>query len=403
MLFHGDLRGDRLPPGTLCLTYDDGPGDTPGDGPGPRTLAIGRYLHKQGIRATFFVIGCHAEGQGHAMRQLHDWGHLIGNHTYNHPGLVALARTGGDVAAEVARCENLIQTYAPAKVVFLRPPYGSWRRQDCPDDPEDRSFSPVAAALNRDNRLRHLVGPIKWDVAYGEWDWWRRGASAEECAPGFLRKIEEKGRGIVLLHDSSDEEDVRRRNRTWELTRLVVPALKTRGFRFVALDEVPQVRSALPVRALIVLRTEDGQYLSRTWGGEEIVFDPVERETFGVVALGTNRLALRANTGQFVSFPERAERVLASAWEAGMGEALESERVGKGKFLLHTAAGRYLARDCRTSGRIRACTESRQEATIFTIQNVTEGGIPIREVTDVARELLTQPLTPVGMNRGGPG
>jgi peptidoglycan/xylan/chitin deacetylase (PgdA/CDA1 family) len=43
-----------FPPKTLCLTFDDGPGETIGDGPGPKTLKLAKFLNKNGIRATFF-------------------------------------------------------------------------------------------------------------------------------------------------------------------------------------------------------------------------------------------------------------------------------------------------------------------------------------------------------------
>src|SRR5262245_56871277 len=56
MFFHRDIKGDRLPRGTVCFTYDDGPGVTEGDGPGPNTLELGRYLFEQEIAATFFVV-----------------------------------------------------------------------------------------------------------------------------------------------------------------------------------------------------------------------------------------------------------------------------------------------------------------------------------------------------------
>ena len=39
------IVGDRIPPGFLCFTYDDGPGRTAGggDAPGPRTAELGAY------------------------------------------------------------------------------------------------------------------------------------------------------------------------------------------------------------------------------------------------------------------------------------------------------------------------------------------------------------------------
>ena len=41
---------DTVPAKTLCLTYDDGPGATTGNGPGPRTAQLAEYLHNEGIR-----------------------------------------------------------------------------------------------------------------------------------------------------------------------------------------------------------------------------------------------------------------------------------------------------------------------------------------------------------------
>ncbi len=68
---------------------------------------------------------------------------------------------------------------------------------------------------------------------------------AEECAAAYLEKIARIDRGIVLMHDSSDEEPLRRNNRTLLVTQRVVPALKGQGYRFVRLDAVPQVRAAM--------------------------------------------------------------------------------------------------------------------------------------------------------------
>ncbi len=245
MFYDQDIKGNALPRGTLCLTYDDGPGEAPGDGPGPRTRDIGRYLFEQGIGATFFVIGRHAEGRGDLLRQLARWGHLIGNHTYSHPGLVALATAGGDVVGELVRTAAIIEEHVGGGVIFFRAPYGNWREKKSPDSPEDKDTSVVAALLNRRGRLTDHVGPVNWDISAADYEYWKRGAPAEECARAYLEKIERVGRGIVLMHDSSEEDGPRANNRAAEVTRLIVPELKARGYRFVRLDEVPQVRRAV--------------------------------------------------------------------------------------------------------------------------------------------------------------
>ncbi len=228
MFLHGDIRGDRLPAATLCLTYDDGPGAQTGE--------LGRYLADEGIAAAFFVIGQHAEQHGEVLAHLHDWGHLIGNHTWSHPGLADLARVDGDVAGEVLRADSVIAPYLGGDVAYFRPPYGSWREPG-------QTHSLVADVLNRCSELRRYVGPIKWDITGEDYDYWRRGAPAEECAHRYLDEIERAGRGIVLMHDSSDEQTVRRGNRTFEMTRQIVPILRRRGFQFVRLDSIPQVQT----------------------------------------------------------------------------------------------------------------------------------------------------------------
>jgi peptidoglycan/xylan/chitin deacetylase (PgdA/CDA1 family) len=237
MFFHGDIRGDQLPAGTLCLTYDDGPGETASDRPGPRTRELGRYLADEGIAATFFVVGRHAEQHGEVLTHLHEWGHLVGNHTWSHAGLVDLARAGGDVVGEVLRADRIIAPHGSDAIAFFRPPYGSWRRRG-------QARSLVADALNGCLELGHYVGPIKWDITGEDYDYWRQGASAEDCARRYLDEIECAGRGIVLMHDSSDEAKTRSGNRALETTRRIVPILRQRGYRFVRLDRIPQVQAA---------------------------------------------------------------------------------------------------------------------------------------------------------------
>jgi peptidoglycan/xylan/chitin deacetylase (PgdA/CDA1 family) len=233
MFFHHELRGSSLPPRTVCLTYDDGPGE--------HTEELARFLFERGITATFFVIGKHAALYPDVMARLCAWGHVVGNHTYNHPGLVDLAVSGGDVVGEVATADEIIKSYVSRERVFLRPPYGSWRQQTRPNGPQDFATSIVADALNGSGRFTNYVGPISWDIVAEDWHSWREGISPDECARKYLAATEEAGRGIILLHDSSEEEDQRPKNRTMEMTKLLVPLLSAHGYRFACLDDVPEI------------------------------------------------------------------------------------------------------------------------------------------------------------------
>jgi peptidoglycan/xylan/chitin deacetylase (PgdA/CDA1 family) len=245
MFFHRDIKGGHLPRGTVCLTYDDGPGVTEGDGPGPNTLELGRYLFEQEIGATFFVIGRHAEEHREVLARLWEWGHLIGNHTHSHPGLVSLALAGGDVVGELQKTDRIIRPYVSSDVVYFRAPYGNWREKVRPNSDEDKTTSLVAEVLNRSGQFPDYVGPINWDIVAEDWACWRQGVSAEECAFRYLAETERVGAGIILMHDSSEEESVRHQNKTMQMTKILVSHLKERGYRFVRLDAIVPPEKAL--------------------------------------------------------------------------------------------------------------------------------------------------------------
>lgn len=333
MFFHIDIKADGLPPGTACLTYDDGPGATAGEGPGPRTAELGEYLAARGIAATFFVIGRHAERHRDLLGRLAGWGHLIGNHTYSHPGLANLAASGGDVVDEIARTDEILDPFVGPGVKFLRPPYGNWRETEEMDgERRDRPISIVAQALNRDGRFRHYVGPINWDISGQDYDFWRQGLPAEECALRYLERTRQAGRGMILMHDGSEDEAMRAGNRTLDVTRQIVPILESEGYRFVRLDEIPQVRAAMAVSSVIALRTPEGRFLG--WSDSprgRIVAEATTvgaREQFGVVDLDPDRIALRATNGFYIAARAgRQGELFAEA--ATLDEALAFDRRGE--------------------------------------------------------------------------
>lgn len=132
------------------------------------------------------------------------------------------------------------------------------------------------------------------------------------------------------MHDSSEDPEARRNNRADEVTRIIVPILQGEGFRFVRLDEIPQVRTALAVSSVIALRGEEGSYLTwtenppgRIVGGSRSIG---AREPFGVVAIEPARVALRATNGFFLADRPNAGGVVACA--DNLEEALVVETEG---------------------------------------------------------------------------
>ncbi len=310
MFFDLDLRGDALPSKTLCLTYDDGPG--------PKTAELGDYLAERGIAATFFVIGTQVRANPGIIPQLRAGGHLIANHTETHPHLVAFVRDGGDVVGELARADEAIGApSASGELTFFRPPYGDWREDLVPNEPEaefdndpEGTTSATARLLNADGRFPHLVGPVGWDIDGRDWDYWKSRATAEECGQTYLAAIEAQGRGIVLMHDGSDIPEVRAGNRAEEMTRWLVPRLEERGYRFVRLDRVPGVESASRVTRQVMFGYGLGQWLTCPGDSTRLKLTtshrrPGARERFGVVPVGTAKrgelVGLRAWNGRYLT------------------------------------------------------------------------------------------------------
>jgi len=345
MFFNVDIKGDRLPTGTLCLTYDDGPGQTTGAGPGPRTLELAEYLYDQGIPATFFIIGDHAERHPGVLAQLCRWKHTVGNHTATHPGLVALASAGGNVLEEVSRTSALIRSQVSQPITFFRAPYGNWRETVGPDRRQDKPTSIVAQLLNRHDLCRSHVGPINWDISGHDYDYWKNGRSAHECAAEYLAQIERISRGIVLMHDSSEDRSTRDRNRACELTRLIVPLLKRRGYTFVGLDAIPQVQSAVRVERQCALLASNNRFVAPS--DHQGVLRACSlaiglQEQFGVVNLGDNRIALRASTGSYLSLREFDGTLLAESASIGGREVVRRIEMDGGLVALQSISGRLL-------------------------------------------------------------
>lgn len=336
MFFDHALRGDRLPPGSLCLTFDDGPGRTEDapesdpDAPGPRTAELGRYLAGQGVPATFFAVGKFAEAFPEELAALRAQGHLVANHTYDHPSLPAYVARGGDVVGQLTRTEAAITSRAAGGPTFFRPPYGDWWLTG-------QARSNVSEALNRSDLAGRHVGPILWDIDAGDVGFWRDDRPADDCASAYLAAIEAAGRGVVLMHDSTADIDaIRPRNRALGLVRRLVPELRRRGFRFVRLDQVPQIAAAARVAFRVHLKREDGTFLVCPPSLTEVRFlqgDPGPGAIWGVVPQEGPRWALLAPNGLFLSASPDWELV-GGAGEVGEREVFPTERIEPGRLAL---------------------------------------------------------------------
>jgi chitooligosaccharide deacetylase len=297
---------------------------------------LAQFLGDQDIPATFFVVGKYASNFPSIMPLVRGFGHLIANHTYDHVQLTNCFNRGGDVVAQVSRTDALICTSTDSPTVYLRPPYGDWTPQ-------------VALALNANltTSLSH-VGPIHWDIDASDWRFWRDGGVPSDCAAAYLSAIEAKGRGIVLMHDCTADQDVIRvRNRTFELIQLLVPELRKRGYRFARLDQVPEVAAATSTSQRFTLKGVNGLYVSPQQGGGGAIFIDSRVagpwESIFVEDLHVGKVALRAASGHYFSARDGVSSdVLANSADVGPRETFDLISLGSNRIAFRTGSGLFL-------------------------------------------------------------
>lgn len=236
----GHLTGTSLPPKTLALTFDDGPG--------ARTSELSTFLKNRGIAAGFFLNGKMIHDTA-VLAQLVADGHVIGNHTQTHASLTGQS-TGSwhlDDAAtvsELAQTDVLIAPFVTADRFMFRAPYGDYDWGS-------------AAAINA-SAMKKYVGDVHWDIGdhmgshqAADWDCWVPGhdgvvLTVTRCAQLYLEEIDNVGRGVVLMHDPYSIGGNPANGGTVDMVEAIVPILESKGYTFVRIDQVPDIDAALP-------------------------------------------------------------------------------------------------------------------------------------------------------------
>jgi peptidoglycan/xylan/chitin deacetylase (PgdA/CDA1 family) len=330
-----------LPDKTLCLTYDDGPG--------PYSAEIGRFLHERGVRATFFVVGKFAVGHPEILDSLHAQGHIIGNHTFEHPDMPYYVSINGDVRDQVIRTNTVIQKYNQDKPVYFRATYGKW-------SPE------VANELNVDMRssYRH-VGPVYWNIAGIDCYYWKLGKSVEEAAETYLKDIAEKGRGIIVMHDGiADMDTVAAKNKTLELTKYLIPRLQDMGYRFVGLDEIDDPQLKTPIADTFGLKGQNGKFLQvASEGGTEKLHWSGARvgdagSAFFLEQKAEGKIVLRTADGKYLRVDPDIDETVGLVEKDDIYSLFDSIPVNSSQLILRSHNGNYLAAENDTGGSLKA-------------------------------------------------
>lgn len=182
----------------VALTFDDGPDLQ-------RTPAVLDLLARQGVRATFFVVGARAEAHPELVRRMATEGHVVGNHSYTHSWRFPL-RSLGRTVEELRRTGEVLHRITGRQPRLFRPPFGV--------------TNPTIARAVR----RLGLDPVGWSIRSLD----TMGQSPERVAARILRRLHPGA--VILLHDRCAGSE--------RLVGLLVEGLRSRGLEPVTLPEL---------------------------------------------------------------------------------------------------------------------------------------------------------------------
>jgi uncharacterized protein (TIRG00374 family) len=208
-LFGRVVDGHGTPDRVIALTFDDGPS-------AETTPVVLEMLRTRKVKATFFVLGRHAEKHPEIVAAIRADGHEIASHGYDH-ALLTFAKSD-DVTCTLARAETAISDASgSAPSQLFRAPHG---------------FRNPFVHRAAEGRGYRVVGWTK-----GVWDTAKPGADkiVSRSVAGF------RPGAILLLHDGDGSGHGDDRSQTAEAVPQIVDAAHDAGYQFVTITELAEV------------------------------------------------------------------------------------------------------------------------------------------------------------------
>jgi peptidoglycan-N-acetylmuramic acid deacetylase len=152
---YGQYAGNFIGPdnGKIYLTFDCGYEYTATDPDGTTyrvTERILDVLKEKGVKGVFFITIHYAETQSDLIRRMIDEGHIVGNHTCNHPAMPDVSID--KMIYEVMTLHDYVRDRYSYEMFLFRPPTGAF------------SVQSLAVVQNLGYKNVH------WSFAYSDWD-----------------------------------------------------------------------------------------------------------------------------------------------------------------------------------------------------------------------------------------
>ncbi len=192
---------DNTKPKKLYLTFDEGYENG-------YTAKILDTLKEKNVTAAFFITGHYAKKEGELIQRMIDEGHIVGNHTLNHPNLAKLPDSTS-VSAELTDMNKLVSELYGYEMTYMRPPEGE--------------YSEKVLSIANDLGFKTAF----WSFAYKDWE--QDVQSGKEYAKEQIIPYLHDGE-ILLLHAVSKDNA--------EALGEVIDYARNAGYEFASLDDI---------------------------------------------------------------------------------------------------------------------------------------------------------------------
>ncbi len=186
----------------VALTFDDGPESE-------ITPQILDVLDEYNIKATFFIVGQNAAKHTDVLKDIHDRGHEIGNHSWSHKYLPKISKQSKK--GEILKTEELLMEVLGEYAPVFRPPYGAVKAQD--------------------KQLIDSLGykVVNWSVDTRDW----AGTSNEQIMKYVKQQLGPGG--IILMHNSGETGVVKN---TVNVLPTIIDWVIEQGYEFTTVTEI---------------------------------------------------------------------------------------------------------------------------------------------------------------------
>lgn len=202
----------------FALTFDDGPDSL-------YTPLLLDLLKRYGAKATFFVVGSHAEQNPEIIKRMHDEGHLIGIHNYVHK--TNWLMRPATVKRQIQRTDDIIFSITGERSTYYRPPWGIVNLFD---------FS-----------KRRQVQIVLWSAMFGDW---KEKLGSERLTEKLLTKLNPGE--VMLLHDCGTTlgADPKAPEHMLVALERMLQEAERRGLRSIRVDEMIKMVQSSPIQKL---------------------------------------------------------------------------------------------------------------------------------------------------------